>query len=100
MSLQQIRENILKGCGDGWSSMANIDCNCVKGLLCPVCQAKLSTLDLIEKDVQKEIAENQTMAARFWRRESIRLNKEVEYLKSKLSLHTGISPEGQKAVKG
>ena len=56
MSLQQIRENILKGCGNcRANSMVKIKD------LCRICQVKLSTLDLAEvsfaKQIEKEITE-------------------------------------------
>jgi methionyl-tRNA synthetase len=80
MSLQSIRENILKGCGHMSEGM-------VKGLrfqtqcgntgfkdavcLCEVCQAKLSTLDLTEKETISYIQElnhiNQTTSYNFLR---------------------------------
>jgi hypothetical protein len=70
MSLAQIREDILKGCKKEFKAKHFNDTweysNCGEAewsyaddktgvRLCPGCQAKLSTLDLVEKEILKEI---------------------------------------------
>jgi hypothetical protein len=101
MSLQQIREDILKGCGK--KNQDNCPCgklyspiNYIKARLCPVCQAKLSTLDLIEKEISDNIeglddkfinlsTMNYTTKGDTWTILKQDWNKLVSELKSKLS---------------
>jgi hypothetical protein len=107
MSLQSIREDILKGCGEtdnmlylgkGFDKCGELKLdNSKTKFLCPVCQAKLSILDLAEVSFAKQI--EKTM----YNMIAIKTNDEGEdwvlnqcVLKFKeLSLHTGISPTGQ-----